>query len=85
MAATGLQAPKKLSPELADIVGEKEMSRPGVTQALWVYIKEKNLQDPNDKRMINPDEKLAKVLGTEPVHMMKMAGLLSPHFVGNAA
>lgn len=81
MAATGLQAPKKLSPELEAIVGTGPMSRPAVTKALWVYIKEHNLQDANDKRMINPDAKLAAVLGSDPIHMMKMAGKVSPHFL----
>ncbi|NLD69157.1 MAG: hypothetical protein GX644_10130, partial [Limnobacter sp.] len=32
-----------------------------------------------DKRLINPDDKLKKVLGTSQVHMMKMSGLISKH------
>ena len=43
-AGTGIQAPKKLSPELADIVGTKEASRPELMKLLWAYLKEKNLQ-----------------------------------------
>lgn len=83
-AAKGLQAPKKLSSELAAIVGAQSMSRPAVTKAIWTYIKANGLQDSADKRMINPDSKLAPVLGTEPVHMMQLAKKLSPHFVGDA-
>ena len=40
----GINAPKKLSPELADIVGKKEASRAELVKLLWAYIKEKNLQ-----------------------------------------
>ncbi len=74
------QPGQKLSSELSKIVGSDEMSRPDVTKALWVYIKEHNLQDPKDKRTIVPNKDLAKVIGVEPVNMMKLAGLLGPHF-----
>jgi DNA topoisomerase-1 len=70
----------ELTPELADIVGAAEMSRPEVTKEIWVYIKKHNLQDAKDKRMIVPDAKLSKVLGDEPVNMMKLAGILTKHF-----
>lgn len=73
------QPAKKLSPELSAIVGEKELSRPDVTKKLWEYIKANNCQDPKNKRTIVPDEKLAKVLGSEPLDMMKIAGKLGPH------
>ncbi len=68
-----------LSADLVKIVGAKTMARTEVTKQIWVYIKEHNLQDAADKRMIKPDAKLAKVLGSEPVHMMKMAGSLNKH------
>ena len=44
MPGTGLQAPKKLSPELADIVGKKVASRAELMKLLWAYLKEHNLQ-----------------------------------------
>lgn len=70
----------QLSDELAALIGAKEMSRGDVTKALWVYIKENNLQDANDKRMIVPDEKLTKIFGSkESVSMFKMAGLIAKH------
>ncbi|MBM3201636.1 MAG: type I DNA topoisomerase, partial [Chlamydiae bacterium] len=76
------QAGHKLSKELALIVGSDEMSRPEVTKALWDYIKKHNLQDPNNKRLINPDKALATVFGsTKPVDMMKLAGIISKHIV----
>jgi DNA topoisomerase-1 len=70
----------ELSDDLAAVVGAKEMTRGEVTKALWVYIKEKNLQDAKDKRMIVPDEKLTKIFGSaDSVSMFKMAGLLTKH------
>jgi DNA topoisomerase-1 len=70
----------ELSPELADVVGASEMSRPEATKAIWVYIKANNLQDAQDKRLIVPDAKLAKVLGKNKISMMKIAGAISKHF-----
>ncbi|MBP9841533.1 MAG: hypothetical protein KBC64_03800, partial [Simkaniaceae bacterium] len=38
------------------------------------------LQDPNNGRLIVPDDKLAKVFGSPtPVDMMKLASLIKPH------
>ncbi len=71
---------QKLSPELAAVVGKPELSRSEVTKELWVYIKEHNLQDPKNRRLIVPDEKLAKIFGnSEPLDMFKLAGVLSKH------
>ena len=68
----------KPSKELAAIVGKKEMTRPEVTKAIWVYIKEHDCQDPKNKRIIVPDEKLKKIF-SEPIDMMKLASALTPH------
>lgn len=69
-----------LSQELSEVVGQNELSRSDVTKALWVYIKEHNLQDPANRRLIVPDDKLAKVFGNhEPLDMFKLAGVLSKH------
>lgn len=78
--ATGFNAPKTLTPELAAVVGKKTLSRAATTKALWVYIKANKLQSAKDGRMIEPDAKLAAVFGTKkPVNMMKMAGLIGKH------
>lgn len=71
-----------LSPELAELVGAKEMTRGDVTKKLWEYIKANDLQDPKNRRLIVPDAKLAKIFGhSDPVDMMKLAGLLTRHFI----
>lgn len=86
--STKSAAPKKartmpassLSPELAQIVGSNSLSRGDVMKKVWDYIKQHNLQDKNNKRLILPDAGLAKVFGTkEPVDMFKMTALLSHH------
>jgi DNA topoisomerase-1 len=72
--------PVDLTPELAAIVGEKEMPRTQVTKKVWEYIKAHKLQDEKDKRVIVPDEKLAKVFGNnEPMQMFQMTKVLSQH------
>ena len=84
-AAKGLQKPMNLSPELEAIVGSGPMSRPAAVKALWGYIKSNNLQDANDKTMINTDDKLKTIFdGESQVHMMKIAKYMSKHFVSAA-
>ena len=79
-AGTGIQAPKKLSPELADIVGKKEASRGELMKLLWAYLKEKNLQDPENKQYFTPDKKMAKVFGEDKIKAYTMIGkYLKPH------
>ena len=71
--------PMKLTPELADIVGKGPMPRTEVTKKLWAYIKAHKRQDPKNRRFINPDEKLAKVLGKKPINMFDMTKVVSKH------
>ncbi|MFT5319323.1 MAG: DNA topoisomerase-1 [Chlamydiales bacterium] len=75
-------SPSPLSPELQALVGVPEMQRTQVIKQVWVYIKDKGLQDPKDKRIIMPDEKLGAVLGTtEPINMFKLTGAISKHIM----
>lgn len=74
------QAAYPLSKELQAVVEEKELSRPEVVKKVWDYIKKHNLQDPKNKRLIVPDDKLAKVFGSKkPIDMMKLSGILGKH------
>ncbi len=70
-----------LSDELEVIVGNGPMTRPQVVKKLWEYIKEYDLQDERNKRMICPDDDLAEVLGAKPIDMLKMQAKLSPHLL----
>lgn len=70
----------KLSDEMAKFLGTAEASRGEVVKKVWDYIKEKNLQDPKNKKIICPDATLGKLLGAkEPFDMFKIAGLISGH------
>ena len=72
--------PVQVSETLADIVGHGPMPRTEITKKLWEYIKKHKLQDQTNKRNINPDQKLAKVLGSSaPIDMFKMTSKVSKH------
>jgi len=70
----------KPSPELAAVVGSTPMPRTEITKQLWVYIKKNDLQDPQQRRMINADDKLKKVFGgKKQVSMFDMTKLVNNH------
>ncbi|TKY71253.1 Upstream activation factor subunit spp27 [Spatholobus suberectus] len=78
----GIMKPRKVSPEMQALVGVPEISRTQALKQIWAYIKDNNLQDPQNKRTINCDEKLKKVFaGRDQVGMLEIAGLISPHFL----
>jgi len=78
----GTQAPYRLSDELIAVVGKTILPRPQVTQALWAYIRENQLQNPKDKREILCDKKLSRVMGGEDrVTMFSMNKYITPHMV----
>lgn len=77
---SALLRPVQVSMTLSAVVGNGPMPRTEVTKKLWEYIKRHNLQDPKAKRMINPDEKLGKVLDTrEQIDMFQMTKKVSQH------
>jgi len=79
-ANSAFMKPHEISEELAAVVGKGPMPRTEITKKIWVYIKKHKLQDEENKRMIIPDEKLAKVFGSKKgVDMFKMVKLLSKH------
>ena len=75
---SAFMAPVHIKKELADIVGAGPMPRTEITQKLWAYIKKHNLQDKNNKRMINPDEKLKKIFN-KPINMFQMTKEVSKY------
>ena len=65
---SGFAKPTLISEELCTFLGKPsgtEMARTEVTKHLTQYIKEHNLQEPSNKRKINPDKKLQKLLNTK--------------------
>ncbi len=72
--------PMQLSEDLVAVVGKGPLPRTEVTKKLWGYIKAQKCQDQKNKRMINPDEKLAKLFGSKKaVNMFEMTKLVGKH------
>ena len=79
MPNSALSKPVNISPELEAVVGAGPMPRTEVTKKLWDYIKSHNLQNPEKKRNIRPDAKLAAILGNAEIDMMQMTKKVSAH------
>jgi chromatin remodeling complex protein RSC6 len=89
-ANSGFLKPVNISAELAEFTGwehDIQVSRVQVTKHLCEYIKKHDLQNPEDRRRILPDKKLAALLSydsstaTKPLFYYSMQTHLKPHFV----
>lgn len=69
----------KPSPALAVIVGDQPLPRTEVTKRIWDYIKQRNLQNPSNKRNILCDAPLKAVMGKDEVTMFEMTALVGKH------
>ncbi|KAI3322134.1 DEK C terminal domain-containing protein [Xylariaceae sp. AK1471] len=78
-AGGGFQKPFNLSFPLAELCGESQLSRPQVVKKLWEHIKDKQLQDPSDKRQILCDERMQAVFKLTKVDMFQMNKLVGNH------
>jgi chromatin remodeling complex protein RSC6 len=83
----GFAKPAKITDEMHDFLGVPkgtEISRTDVTRRVNAYIKEHNLYNPANKRIILPDAKLRKILGASPdqeVTFFNLQRFLSASFV----
>ncbi|CAN0927107.1 Upstream activation factor subunit spp27 [Linum grandiflorum] len=78
----GIMIPRRVSPEMAELVGVPEISRTQALKSIWAYIKEHNLQDPANKKIIKCDDKLKKIFaGKDQIGFLEIAGLITPHFL----
>lgn len=88
---SGFAKPALISNELCDFLGQPngtEMARTEVTKHLTAYIKSNNLQDNTNKRRINPDAKLSKLLNVGPndeVTYFNLQKYMKVHFPKTAA
>ena len=65
---SGFAKPALISKELCSFLGKPqgtEMARTEVTKFLTAYIKQHELQDPENRRRIKPDKKLQKLLNSK--------------------
>jgi len=79
-ANPALLKPLNLSADLEAVVGPGPMPRSEVVKKLWEYIKQHNLQNPENKRNIFADDKLLPLFGNQKeVSMFEMTKLVSTH------
>ena len=72
--------PMHISASLSAVIGGGPYPRTEVTKKLWNYIKRNGLQDRQNRRMINADDKLRDVFGGKrQVSMFEMTKLVSRH------
>ena len=71
--------PLSVSDALAKVVGNKPLPRTEIVKKIWVYIKKNDLQDKQNKRMINADANLKPIFVKDQISMFEMAGALNKH------
>jgi upstream activation factor subunit UAF30 len=74
-----LQQPLRPSKELAAVVGAEPLPRGEVVSKVWAYIKQHELQNPENRREILADAKLEAVFGAKKVTMFAMNKHLARH------
>ena len=72
--------PQQPDATLGAVIGNKPLARTEVNKKIWAYIRKNNLQDAQNKRMINADDKLKEVFGgRKQVSMFEMTQLVISH------
>lgn len=88
-SSSGFLKPVSISKEMSKFAGWQEdelKSRVDVTKSICNYIREKNLQNPEDKRQIVPDAKLKKLLNfssskdKKNITYYELQQFIQPHF-----
>jgi len=84
---SGFARPTEISDQLAKFLGEKKgtlLARTDVTKRITVYIKEHDLQNPENKRQIHADAPLKKLLGLSSADILTFFNLqkfMKVHFL----
>jgi chromatin remodeling complex protein RSC6 len=77
---SAFMAPQMPDAALAAVVGNNPLPRTEVTKKVWEYIRNHNLQDPQDKRTIRADATLRQVFnGKDSVSMFELTKLVNSH------
>jgi upstream activation factor subunit UAF30 len=74
---TAFTKPVKLSSQLSEFLGYEIVPRTEVTKLMWKYIKEHELQDPEQKQVIMCDEKMEQLFEKKQFTMFEMTKYLS--------
>jgi chromatin remodeling complex protein RSC6 len=82
---SGFMKAVRVSGEMQKFAGVKDdqlISRVDVTKSICKYVKDNNLQNQDDRRQFTPDEKLAKLLGTNtPLTYYNLQKNIQRHFL----
>jgi len=78
-ANAALQKPLQPSKELAAVVGSDPLPRTEMVSRVWDYIKQHDLQNPQNRREIVADDKLKPIFGKDKVTMFEMNRYLAQH------
>ncbi|KAL3863412.1 hypothetical protein ACJMK2_005169 [Sinanodonta woodiana] len=73
------EKPWLLSPDLAAVMGKDKMPRTEVVKRMWEIVRERNLEDPGDRRYMICDEQLFKVFKKKRVMTFAMMKTLKFH------
>ncbi|POM58559.1 SWIB/MDM2 domain containing hypothetical protein [Phytophthora palmivora] len=69
----------KLSPSLSQLLGKSELTRPAAIKEFWAYVKDHELQDPKDGRLIHSNHEMREVFHKEEIGFTEVMGLVSKH------
>ena len=72
---TGIKKEFNVSEDLRKIIGTnkgEKITRPQVVKRLWEYVKDNNLQDPENKQWFTPDKTMAPIFGEEKIKAFGM-------------
>ncbi|XP_023645126.1 protein TRI1 isoform X2 [Capsella rubella] len=69
----------QLSPQLEKFIGTSQLARTEVVKNIWAYIKEHDLQDPENRRNILCDEALHSLFRVKTINMFQMNKALAKH------
>ena len=76
----GLAAKKEISKELQNFLGRGDhMARTEIVKALWDYIREHSLQNPENKKEIILDDAMKQVFGCDKFTMFSMNKYIGAH------
>ena len=70
---------KKFTPEFSEFIGRKQATRILAYKIVIAYVKEHNLQDPDDKTYFVPNKKMSKIFGTERIHLGGIQKVITAH------
>lgn len=70
-------APLQPNDTLAAVVGSKPLPRTEIVKKVWDHIKKAGLQDKNNKRMINADDKTRALFGKSQISMFDLAKIVN--------